>query len=311
MPESAQEYTLRIICEIITRHFFEFGLPLKAIMRLSGVNRAANAACAQLLTKCARLRKKYAPVLAQRYARWLINRIIAQPINYTGIAHMEIPIINMFNTVNGAVVDPGQIPFSADFLAQNMLAISHISLRANAPLPVVFSLLFSEQNITSVFVNPDDYIDTGEIDDSLRKRYKALYVDEELYPGRYFTRLDLPTQMNPLTLLEFTDYMAGIGFQIHDAAHEIPIEDNNYTAVQISPYDPYFMGDNFTHIIIHFVTCPYDAYNWHEYALAFDADIEYYVMRRPLLRRADDPELAEIYDITEDIILSDQDMTGE
>jgi hypothetical protein len=138
----------------------------------------------------------------------------------------------------------------------------------------------------SIEITANDYIYLGDLNEEQKERITAIYGND--LPGRYLIDLNLATKMNPIVI--GNGIIDPNNLSICISEKYLIHSDGEYANIQ---FDPFFIGDNFSHLIVHFNTVDISTYNWNDYCLTFNEGlgIDEHALRASFIRRLDDPSV--------------------
>ena len=218
------------------------------------------------LTWCHDLRLRWGPRLARRIVPYLVRK--THPFRYTGRRYRLIPVSIHMGVVFGLQFLNGQT-FEDDTDANHAVryAVADLWLFTHAPIDITVYLYVAGTLIITKTVRYADYIyQYGGDNDSTRP---------------WVVPLRLPARFNPLTLGDPILDPRLIALNIMPA--DIPVED-----VQRPPVDPYFLLNNFTDILVEFRTVAAWAYDWDQYGMTFNGEVNTHAQTTSLVRRLTD-----------------------
>jgi hypothetical protein len=217
----------------------------------------------------------------KRFANAIHKRLIAHPITYTDIITKIIPIESMgFTNLGLCVLDTEDNLFNPNL----RYAFSNVSFLVRKPIGFSLFLMLGNFTVYSKTILPESYIDLGENNNHeyLRKKYND---NPYSYPGRYFIDLDLPTIKNPILLNEnFLDHRT---LRLTIAQHYIVQHINGGLVADIN-FDPEFIINYFTHAVVRLKTVSTEAYNWSNYSLCFNGEINSHIHKFSMIRKKED-----------------------
>jgi hypothetical protein len=231
-------------------------------------------------------------LLRQKYMREfglkLHERLIGHPIKYTG-RHVKVtPIGDMGYDYQGVrFLDLTSGLISSEFATAHRLAFTNVCFLTHEPKPFVCVLMLRDKAIIAVEYTVDDYIDTGELTEKEIESTKEKYgTDPLLHPGRYFIDLNLKTKINPILLGE--PFIRPIDVRLALAENYSTYFNANGEAITDIEPDTEFVADTFTHAMIHLKTVPVANYNWNDYVLTFNGEVNQHAITASFIRKRSD-----------------------
>ncbi len=240
------------------------------------------------LMECKQLRQKWGPVLAKKIVPYLVKR--SHPFTYTGTCSKMIPIdgdigIDAFGL---RLLDTIQPVFTEAELAGVRYAFADIAFLTNHPVKFKMVLFAANYAILSAKVTEADFIDRGELSPAAAEVYRDKYgANEDLWPGRFYVSLRLPTRFNPITLGAPIIDMNKLHFCIAETHRTTATFGLLYTPTDIF-FQVDFVLNFFTHAIVKFYTVNEAQYDWAKYGLTISGDVDQHVWQTSLVRYLDD-----------------------
>jgi hypothetical protein len=244
-------------------------MTLRSMARLAAACKWFFSILQKRLTWCHDLRFRWVPRVARRIVPYLVRK--THPFKYTGRRYRLIPVNIHMGVVFGLQFLNGQTFDDADIIRY---AVADLWLFTHSPIDITVYLYVAGTLIITKTVRYTDYI--------YQRNSNSDTEDSHVNQSRpWMVPLCLPTRFNPLTL----------GAPILDPrllTLNIMPADMLVENIGSPPVDPFFLLNNFTDILVEFRTVAARTYDWDQYGMTFNGEVNTHANTTSLVRRLTD-----------------------